>query len=94
MPPSAVVTVMVTVPTAPTGEVAVQLVILHKTPVAGVLPKSIVTVPAPAKLLPEIVTAVPPTVYPEVGEIPKITGAAYVKLRLFIDGVVLVFHPS
>ena len=67
---------MVTVPAVLTGEVAVQLVMLHETPVAAVDPKLIEIVPAPLKLSPDKVTDSPPTVKPLVGETDERTGAA------------------
>ena len=62
------VTVTVTAPAAWAGEVAVMDVLLTTvTLVAAALPK--VTVAGEAKLVPVIVTAVPPAVDPEFGEI-------------------------
>jgi hypothetical protein len=62
------VTVTVTVPALPAGEVAVIEVLLTTTTlVAAVAPN--VTVAPVAKLVPVIVTAVPPAVGPPIGEI-------------------------
>jgi hypothetical protein len=62
------VTVTVTAPALPAGEVAVIEVLLTTTTlVAAVAPN--VTVAPVAKLVPVIVTAVPPAVGPPIGEI-------------------------
>jgi hypothetical protein len=72
--PPPVVTVTSTVP-VPAGAVAViEVAELTVKPVAGVAPN--VTAVAPAKLVPVMVTVVPPAVGPEVGEIEVIVGAA------------------
>ena len=73
--PPGVVTVTSTVP-EPAGEVAVQEVVEEQdTPVAALEPKSTV-VPAVAvrKLVPVIVTEVPPVVGPADGEMPVTVG--------------------
>jgi hypothetical protein len=72
--PPGVVTVTSTVPASPAGEVAVMLVSLTTVPpVAAALPK--LTAVAPVNPLPAMVTTVPPTSGPAVGEIPVTTGA-------------------
>ena len=72
MPP-VVVTLTSTVP-VPAGEVAViEVAELTVKPVAGVAPN--VTAVAPVKLVPVIVTEVPPVDGPDVGEIEVIVGA-------------------
>jgi len=68
-----VVTVTSTVP-VPAGEVAVIEVAELAVTVALVTPN--VTAVAPVKLVPVIVTLVPPAVVPEVGEIEVTVGAA------------------
>jgi hypothetical protein len=61
------VTVTVTAPTLPAGVVAVMVVLLTTaTLVAAALPK--VTVAPVAKFVPVMVTAVPPSVVPLVGD--------------------------
>ena len=73
MPPS-VVTVTSTVP-LPAGDVAViEVALLITTEAAAVLPN--LTVEAPVKLVPVIVTLVPPVVGPLVGEIDVTVGAS------------------
>ena len=72
MPP-VVVTLTSTVP-VPAGEVAViEVAELTVKPVAGVAPN--VTAVAPVKLVPVIVTEVPPVDGPDVGEIKVTVGA-------------------
>ena len=72
MPP-VVVTLTSTVP-VPAGEVAViEVAELTVKPVAGVAPN--VTAVAPVKLVPVIVTEVPPLDGPDVGEIEVTVGA-------------------
>ena len=72
--PEDVVTVTLTVPAAPAGEVAViDVAELTVNDVAAVLPKF--TVVAPVKSVPVSVTLVPPTVGPLVGEMPVTVGA-------------------
>jgi hypothetical protein len=72
--PPAVVTLTSTVP-VPAGEVAViEVAELTVKPVAGVAPN--VTAVVPAKLVPVMVTEVPPAPGPEVGEIEVAVGAA------------------
>jgi hypothetical protein len=69
------VTVTVTAPALPAGVVAVMLVLLTTTTlVAAALPN--VTVAPLTKLVPVIVTAVPPEVDPLLGEIPVTVGVA------------------
>ena len=68
-----VVTVTWTMPTSPAGEVAVIEATLTKVKlVAGVPPND--TLVAPVKLVPVIVTVVPPAVGPEVGLIKETAG--------------------
>jgi hypothetical protein len=68
-----VVTLTSTVP-VPAGEVAViEVAELTVKPVAGVAPN--VTAVAPVKLVPVIVTEVPPVDGPDVGEIEVTVGA-------------------
>ena len=68
-----VVTLTSTVP-VPAGEVAViEVAELTVKPVAAVAPK--VTAVAPVKLVPVIVTVVPPAAGPDVGEIEVTVGA-------------------
>ena len=65
---------MVTVPAAWAGVIAVIWVgLITETPVAAIPPK--VTVVAPLRFVPVIVTVVPPSVEPEVGEMLVIVGA-------------------
>ena len=72
--PPTVVTLTSTVP-VPAGAVAViEVAELTVKPVAAVAPK--VTAVAPEKLVPVIVTDVPPGVGPSVGEIDVTAGAA------------------
>lgn len=72
--PPAVVTVTSTVP-VPTGEVAViDVALTTLTPVAGVAPN--VTAVALRRLVPVMVTVVPPPPGPVVGEIELTVGAA------------------
>jgi hypothetical protein len=69
------VTVTVTAPVLPAGVVAVMVVLFTTaTLVAAVLPN--VTVAPAAKLVPVIVTAVPPVVGPLFGDTPVTVGAA------------------
>ena len=63
--PPAVVTVTSTVPVEPAGAVAVMLFAVLAVIVADVLPN--LTAVAPARLVPVIVTVVPPAVGPAVG---------------------------
>ena len=72
MPP-AVVTVTVTVPAVPGGLVTVICVPESAAIFAATPPK--VTLVAPARLAPEIVTVVPPWVLPLDGEIAEMAGA-------------------
>ena len=73
--PPAVVTFTWTVPALPAGAIAVMLVFEVTVKLeAAVVPK--LTAVAPLKLVPLIVTDVPPAVEPELGEIPVIVGAA------------------
>ena len=89
MPPP-VVTVTSTVP-VPAGDVAVIWVAeLTVKPVAGVAPKF--TALAPVKLVPVIVTVVPPPVGPAVGERDVTVGAAGVTVNPV--GVVAVVPVS
>ncbi len=64
----------VTVPAEPAGVVAVIEVAVSAVMVAAVEPKS--TGVAPDRLVPVMVTEVPPAVVPEVGEILVMVGAA------------------
>ncbi len=74
MPPAAV-TLISTVPAEPAGDVAMIWVAeLTVKPVAAVAPKF--TAVAPVKLVPVIITVVPPDVGPEVGEMDVTVGAA------------------
>jgi hypothetical protein len=76
-PPPVVVTTTSTTPTAWAGEMAVTDVLeFTVTPVAAVPPK--VTPLAPVRLLPVIVTLVPPAIGPEVGATPDTVGAGAV----------------
>ena len=69
------VTVTLTDPAAPAGEIAVSDdALLKTTPVAGVAPN--VTVAPETKFAPLIVTVVPPAVGPEDGKMLVTTGAA------------------
>jgi hypothetical protein len=73
MPPG-VVTVMSTVPAVPAGLVAlIWLAELTVKLEAALLPKS--TAVAPLRLVPVMVTTVPPMLVPEVGLMPVTTGA-------------------
>ena len=73
--PPGVVTVTSTVPAVPAGAVAVIWVALLTVKlVAAVAPK--LTALAPVKLVPVIVTEVPPAVGPAVGLTPVTVGAA------------------
>ena len=72
--PPAVVTVTCTVPVAPAGAVAVMLVAVSAVTVA-VLPPNL-TVVAPLRLVPVIVTKVPPVAGPVDGLTPVTVGAA------------------
>src|ERR1019366_6541354 len=72
--PPGVVTVTSTVPTGSTGAAAViEVSELTMTELAGAEPK--VTALAPVRLVPVMVTEVPPVVRPEVGERPVTVGA-------------------
>ena len=72
--PPAVVTLMSTVP-VPAGDVAViDVAELNVKPAAAVAPN--VTFVTPVKLVPVIVTTVPPVAGPAVGEIEVTVGAA------------------
>ncbi len=71
--PPAVTTVTSTIP-VPAGLVATICVAVSPVIVAVTLPNC--TAVAPAKLVPLIVTAVPPAVGPEMGLIPVTAGAA------------------
>jgi hypothetical protein len=75
--PLGVVTVMSTVPAARAGDVAV-IWLSERTVklLAAVPPKE--TALAPVKLLPVMVTTVPPAVVPDVGEMPVTAGAGAV----------------
>lgn len=66
--PPGFVTVTVTAPAACAGVVAVMLVLLTTTTLVAAVPPNVTVAPA-AKLVPVIVTAVPPAVDPLVGEI-------------------------
>ena len=69
------VTVTSTVPTEPAGAVAVIVVALVTLNEDAGLPP-MVTAVAPVRLVPVIVTEVPPIIGPAVGEIPVIVGGA------------------
>jgi hypothetical protein len=72
--PLGVVTVTLTVP-VPTGETAViDVSLFTTTPVAALLPKA--TAVAPVRLVPVMVTEVPPASGPEVGLIEATLGTA------------------
>ena len=72
--PAGVVTVTLTVP-VPADEVAViEVAELTTTPVAAAVPN--LTAVAPVKLLPEIVTLVPPAAGPDFGDREVTQGAA------------------
>jgi hypothetical protein len=76
MPPG-VVMVMSTVPAVPAGLVAlIWLAELTVKLEAALLPKS--TAVAPLRLVPVMVTTVPPMLVPEVGLMPLTTGAGVV----------------
>ena len=71
--PFGVVTVTSMGPTGPPGEVAViEVSLLTVNVVAGVVPK--VTLVAPVKPVPVMVTGVPPLIGPVVGEMPVTVG--------------------
>jgi hypothetical protein len=75
--PPTVVTVTSTVPPAALGEAARQLVVEEQVTFAeAVMPKSTVVVPSVAKLVPVIVTGVPPPIGPEIGLIALTLGGA------------------
>ena len=74
MPPGAV-TVTSTAPTEPAGAVAVIVVALVTLNEDAGLPPMVTEV-APVKLVPVMVSEVPPTIGPAVGEIPVIVGNA------------------
>ena len=75
MPPG-VVTITSITPTEPEGEVAdICVVELTVTPVAALLPN--ITDVAPVRLVPVMVTEVPPVVRPLVGEIPVMVGICH-----------------
>ena len=71
--PADVVTVTSTAPTEPAGEVAVIEFALLTVNVADAVPNF--TLVAPVKLVPVIVTLVPPAVEPDVGLIAVTAGA-------------------
>jgi hypothetical protein len=72
--PPGVVTVTSTVPTAPAGDVAVMVVALVTVnDAAAVAPKA--TAVAPVKLVPVMVTGVPPVLTPEDGATVVTAGA-------------------
>ena len=74
MPPAVVVTVTSTTPAARAGEVAeIDVSLLKVTPVAGVPPKA--TVAPLVKLVPVIVTSVPPPMGPMLGLMLETVGA-------------------
>jgi hypothetical protein len=80
MPPG-VVTVMSTVPAVPAGLVAlIWLAELTVKLEAALLPKS--TAVAPLRLVPVMVTTVPPMLVPEVGLMPLTTGAGLPAAKL------------
>ena len=80
MPPG-VVTVMSTVPAVPAGLVALILVAeLTVKLEAALLPKS--TAVAPLRLVPLMVTTVPPVLVPEFGLMPLTTGAGLPAAKL------------
>ena len=71
--PPGVVTVTLTVPRAPAGEVAVIEVAVSAVIVPDAVPN--LTLVAPARLVPVMVTGVPPALEPEVGPTPVTVGA-------------------
>ena len=72
--PPAVVTVMSTFPAEPAGEVAVIWVAELTVKLAALEPN--LTAVAPVKLVPVMVTDVPPAVEPVAGDTPVTVGAA------------------
>src|SRR5579864_974298 len=76
--PPGVVTVTSTVPGGAEGEVATSWVAESLTMVPAVVAK--LTALAPARLVPAIVTVVPPAIGPEPGLTEATTGAAWVEL--------------
>ena len=84
--PPEVVTVMSTVPSAPAGEVAVQVVAeVHETAVAAVPPKLAVVAPA-TKPVPVMVTTVAPPGGPPFGEIALMAGGSVKVWEASADG--------
>jgi len=73
--PPAVVTVTSTVPTLPAGEMAVMDIAELTVKLLAATEPNITDV-APLKLIPRMVTEVPPEVLPLVGEIELTVGAA------------------
>ena len=67
------VTVTVTVPTAPAGDVAEMVVLFSTVTLVAALVPNVTMAPA-AKLVPVMVTAVPPLVGPVLGPIPVTVG--------------------
>ncbi len=67
------VTVTVTVPTAPAGDVAEMVVLFSTVTLVAALAPNVTVAPA-AKLVPVMVTAVPPLVGPVLGPIPVTVG--------------------
>jgi len=65
--PPGFVTVTVTAPTLPAGAVAVMVVLFTTTTLVAAVPPNVTVAPA-AKLVPVIVTAVPPAVDPLFGD--------------------------
>jgi hypothetical protein len=71
----AVVTVISTAPAEPAGETAV-ICVAELTVKLVVLVEPNFTAVAPVKFVPVIVTVVPPTIEPDVGETPEMVGTA------------------
>jgi hypothetical protein len=68
------VTVTVAVPAAPGGVIAVMLVALTTTTLVAAVPPKVTVAPA-AKFAPVIVTPVPPTIVPVLGDMLPTVGA-------------------
>ena len=75
--PAGVVTTTCTWPAAPAGAVTVMDVAVNAVTVPGLVPKATVGVPG-VKLVPVIVTTVPPPMDPVAGLIEVTAGAAWV----------------
>ena len=81
--PPGVVTTTLAVPAVPAGVNAVIDVLLTTTTLAAAVPPMVTPV-APVKLVPEIVTAVPPAAGPELGTIPVTVGWAAVTPKVLL----------